>query len=400
MMEKMAKRRKGRAKNWEGSYWQRSDERWNAELPYLGPDGTKYYAQTTKRDEEDIKRWLNKKRYERDEGLLRPSQDRNLTVAHYLRRWLVSSVESTVSRHTYRDYRDKVENHIIPAFGKKKLKDLVRQDLQALYRNMTAEGYAAATVRHVHVVIGKALHEAEAEDLVRKNVARFVKPPRPDREEREPMSPEEIKVFLQALDGHKDQALYLLALTGGMRRGELFGLKWSDLDLQNRRYKVQRSLDYLYGPAQEKEPKRESSRRSGILLPEVVSALREHKKRQLENHMIAGPRWQENGYVFPTRRGTPQRPDNVLRRSLKPLCVAANLRPLTFTDLRHSCATFLAFLGVHPKTTQKILGHSSIAVTMNVYTHALDEMHEDAARRYRKFLFGAHDDQEDTPQED
>ncbi len=384
----MAKKGSGRGKNWEGSYWKRSDGRFNAELPYLAPDGTKYYAQTTKRDEGEIKRWLNKKRYERDEGLLRPPEDRNLNVAMYLRRWLATSVEGTVSRHTLRDYRDMAENHVIPAFGAKKLKDLARQDLQNLYRKMTADGYAAATVRHAHVVIGKALHEAEAEDLVRKNVARFVKPPRQDRREREPMSPSEVKTFLRALDGHKDRALYLLAVTNGMRRGELFGLKWADLDLEKGRYKIQRSLDYLYGPAQEKEPKRESSRRSGILLPEVVSALREHKRRQLEHRLMAGPRWEENGYVFPTRRGTPQRADNVLKRSLKPLCAGASLKPLTFTDLRHSCATFLAFLGVHPKTAQKILGHSSIAVTMNVYTHALDEMHEDAAERMRRFLFG------------
>ncbi len=398
MSDEGKKGRRGRARNWDGSYWQRPDGRWNSELPYLAPDGAKYYAQTTKRDEDEIKRWLNKKRYERDEGLLRPPEDRNLNVAMYLRRWLATSVEGTVSRHTLRDYRDMSENHIIiPAFGAKKLKGLARQDLQTLYRKMTADGYAAATVRHVHVVVGKALHEAEAEDLVRKNVARFVKPPRPDRIEREPMSPNEVKAFLRALQGHKDQALYLLAVTGGMRRGELFGLKWSDLDLEKRRYKVQRSLDYLYGPAQEKEPKRESSRRSGILLPEVVSALRQHKRRQLEHRLMAGPRWEENGYVFPTRRGTPQRADNMLKRSLKPLCAGASLRPLTFTDLRHSCATFLAFLGVHPKTAQKILGHSSIAVTMNVYTHALDEMQEDAARRYREFLFGGEDaEEEDT----
>lgn len=384
----MPKKGNGRGKNWEGSYWERPDGRYNAELPYLGPDGAKYYVQTTKRDEDEIKRWLNKKRYERDEGLLRPPEDRNLTVALHLRRWLATSVEGTVSRHTLRDYRDKVEKHLIPAFGKKKLKDLSRQDLQLLYRGMTARGYAAATVRHVHVVIGKALHEAEAEDLVRKNVARFVRPPKPDRTEREPMSTDEVRVFLRALDGHKDRALYLLAVTGGLRRGELFGLKWSDLDPDRGRLKVRRSLDTLYGPAEENDPKRKSSERPVVLLPEVVAALRKHKLRQHQDRWKAGPRWEENGYVFPTNRGTPQRADNVLKRSLKPFCAGAGLRPLTFTDLRHSCATFLAFLGVHPKTAQKILGHSSIAVTMNYYTHVLDEMHEDAASRYRKFLFG------------
>lgn len=383
-----------RSRSWQGSYWGRSDGRYGAELPVLTPEGETTYITTTKRDEDAAIKWLNTKRYERDQDLLLSLDSEGLTVAMYLRAWLKDSVEGTVSRHTLRDYRDKVENHLIPAIGKKKLKDLTSQDLQRLYRRKMAEGYGRRTVKYIDTTIGKALHQAEAWDLVRKNVARFASVPRTTtpEEEREPMSPEEIKKFLSAVSGHKDEALYLLAVSTGLRRGELFGLKWTDLDLGARRYKVQRSLDTLYGPAQEKEPKRKSSRRPGVLLPEIVAALQDHKRCQLEDRLRAGPRWRENGYVFPTNRGTPQRADNILKRSLKPLCEEAGLRPLTFTDLRHSCATFLAFLGVHPKTAQRILGHSSITTTLNVYTHALDEMHEDAADRLRGFLFG--DDQE------
>ncbi len=232
------------------------------------------------------------------------------------------------------------------------------------------------------------MHQAEAWDLVRKNVARFAKPPKPAAEEREPMSPGEIRAFLAAVRGDRDEALYLLATTTGMRRGELFGLKWEDLDLDAGRYRVRRSLDTQYGPAAENDTKRRASRRPGILLPQVVASLRRHADLQRADRLKAGPRWSENGYVFPTNRGTPQRADNVLKRSLKPLCERHGLRRLTFTDLRHSVATFLALLDVHPKTAQRILGHGSVTTTLAVYTHALDEMHADAAGRLGEFLFG------------
>jgi len=376
-----------RGRDWQGSVWKRSDQRWGAELPVQTPEGKKYRA-TTKRTEEEAVRWLNQMRYERDEGLLSAVDTKNPTVAAFLRRWLAGSVEGTVSRHTYYDYKNKVEKHIVPMLGSKKLKDLTHQDLQMLYRKKTQEGLSGRSVRYIHVTMSKALHEAEGVDLVRKNVARFATPPKLDTKEREPMTAQEIQTFLGAVRGHKDEALYLLAVTSGMRRGELFGLKWEDLDLEGRRYKVQRSLDTYYGPAEERAPKTKSGRRSGILLPEVVDSLRVHRQRQRHERLVSGPRWVDNDYLFPTGRGTPQRANNVLYRSLYPLCEAAGLRRLTFTDLRHSCATTLALLSVHPKTAQRIMGHSSIAVTMNVYTHALDEMQEDAADRVREFLFG------------
>lgn len=242
-------------------------------------------------------------------------------MATYLRRWLTGSVEGTVARHTYRDYRDKVENHIIPAIGKKKLKDLTYQDLQGLYRKKAKEGLTR-TVGYIHTTMSKALHEAEAADLVRKNVARFAKPPKIQAEERDPMTPDEIQAFLAAVRGHKDEALYLLAVTSGMRRGELFGLKWPDLDLEARRYKVSYSLDTLYGPPDRKDPKQRSSRRSGILLPEVATALRGQRQRQRHDRLRAGPRWEENDYVSRPTGGRP-RGRTTFSRDLSNLCAPA-----------------------------------------------------------------------------
>lgn len=311
-----------------------------------------------------------------------------LTVGPYLDRWLRDSVEGTVSRHTYRDYQDKVKLHLKPSLGRIRLRDLTTLHLQSLYRQKIEDGLSSRSVRYIHVTIRKALEQAEAWDLVRKNVARFAKPPKAEHSERRYLTPEQAKRFLEAITGHRDEALYLVAVTTGLRRGELLGLKWTDLDLNERVLRVERSLDTYYGPATENAPKRKSSRRPASLFPEVVEALKAHRIRQLRDKLRAGPRWKEHGYVFPTSVGTGNRGDNVLKRSLKPLVAANDLPPITFHELRHSCATFLALLGVHPRTAQRILGHGSIATTLEAYTHVLDEMHQDASDKLRELFFG------------
>jgi integrase len=151
--------------------------------------------------------------------------------------------------------------------------------------------------------------------------------------------------------------------------------------------RVRRSLDTAFTPPRENPPKRRASQRPAVIFPEVAAALREHRKRQLEARMIAGPRWQESGYVFATRYGTPYRAGNVLTDSLKPLCKRAGLREFNFQALRRSSCTFLAMLGVDPKTAQRIMGHSSIVTTLSYYTEVLDEMHGAASDKMRAFLF-------------
>ncbi len=369
-----------------GTISERKDGRFDAEITLHTAAG-KRRLRTTVGSELEADRWLSRIKRDHEQGRLNLEAS-TLTVGDYLDRWLKDSVAGTVGRHTYRDYSDKVRLHIAPVLGHLKLADLRADHLQALYAHMSAQGASARTVRYVHTTLGKALHQAEAWDLVPKNVARFARPPKPEHTEREPMSLEEAKVFLRVVKGDPYEAVYLIAVTTAMRRGELFGLKWEDLDLEAGRYRVRRSLDTIYGPPAENAPKRKASRRPGVLLPQVVSSLRNHRRRQLEAKLIAGPRWQENGYVFPTSRGTPQRADNVLKRSLKPLCRRAGIRELTFTDLRHSVATFLVILNVHPRVAQRMLGHGDITTTMNVYSHAPDELQEEAARRLGDLLFG------------
>ena len=202
------------------------------------------------------------------------------------------------------------------------------------------------------------------------------------------MTVEEAQRFLQAIVGDRLEALYLLAVTTGLRRGELLGLKWTDLELERGHLWVERSLDTLYGPAVENDPKRASSRRPAVLLAPVVASLEAHRVRQAEERLAAGPAWCEHGYIFPTRVGTPERGDNVLKRSLKPLAAELGDPSLDFRKLRRSHSTFYAVLNVHPRVAQMNMGHRSFSTTMKYYTGVPADLQKQAAEALGELLFG------------
>lgn len=331
-------------------------------------------------------RYILKLRHEEAEGILLAEDADRLTVGAYLKAWLEDSVRGTVARHTYRDYQDKVRLHIAPALGKKRLADLTTQDLNRFYR-AKLKTLSASHVRYLHTTMRKALHEAEGADLVRKNVARWAKPPKVEHTEKSVMSVEEAGKFLEAIRGDRLEALYLLAVTTGLRRGELLGLKWEDLDLDKGTLKVSRSLDTYYGPAQENAPKRAASRRPAVLPEPVVAALKKRKVQQHEEKLKAGKAWTNSGYVFATRIGSPERGDNVLARGLKPMMKRAGLPAHNFQTLRRSNATFLVMLGVNPRVAMRCLGHSDVATTMRYYQQAPDELQEKAAKLMGELLF-------------
>ncbi len=173
-----------------------------------------------------------------------------------------------------------------------------------------------------------------------------------------------------------------------MRRGEILGLKWPDLDLERGSLRVLRSLSTDHGPPLEVPPKSEASKRPIKLLPEVIAALKAHRQRQRHEKLEAGPRWKDNNYVFPTLVGTGMSGNNLRNRSLRPLLDKAGLPRLTFHELRHTFATLELEIGERPKVVQEILGHSSIVQTMNTYSHVMPSMRDEAAERFRGHLFG------------
>ena len=384
---------KGRRQKGSGSISVLPDGRADAEFKIRNFDRSVRRVRKRLSSEGEAERWLVKVRYEHDQNALPSEEAERLTVGAYLDAWLRDSVAGTVSRHTQRDYEDKVRLHIAPALGKIRLTELTTQHLNRFYRKKLADGLSPRSVRYMHTTMTKALHEAEGADLVRKNVARWAKPPKDEHEEKSVLSVAEAMLFLEAIRGDRMEALYLLAVTTGLRRGEMLGLKWQDLDLTKGTLRVSRSLDQHYGPTRENAPKRAASRRPAVLPAPVVEALRRRQEAQDEERKAAGRAWRGGppgeDYVFSTKIGTPERGDNLLARSLKPLMLKAGLPPHNFQTLRRSNATFLVLLGVNPRVAMRWLGHSDVATTMKIYQQAPDELQEKAAELMGELLFGS-----------
>jgi integrase len=203
----------------------------------------------------------------------------------------------------------------------------------------------------------------------------------------QPLTPAEIRLLLEHVEGDRLEALYVLALATGLRQGELLGLGWPDVDLSAGVLTVRRSLQRVNGVIDFVEPKTLRSRRTVSVPASVGDLLRRHRQRQAGERLKAGSVWQENDLVFTTGTGRPLDGTNVTRRFQR-LLAAAGIPQRRFHDLRHSCATVLLAQGVAARVVMEILGHSQILVTQNTYTHVLPEMHRDAARLMDGFLDG------------
>ena len=216
--------------------------------------------------------------------------------------------------------------------------------------------------------------------LIPRNVTEAVKVPQIKRKEIQALCAEETKRLLEAAREDRFEALYVLAVTTGLRQGELLALKWEDVDLERGVLRVRRTLTRAKGKVSLGEPKTASSRRSVKLTATAAAALREHLSRQLEEIDRVGSLYNDAGLVFATEKGTPVNPTNLRKRSFAPLLERSNLRMIRFQDLRHTCATLLLGRNINPKLVSEMLGHSSTAITLDTYSHVLPDMQDSAAR--------------------
>jgi len=212
--------------------------------------------------------------------------------------------------------------------------------------------------------------------LIPRNPTDAVKAPRPAHEEMRPLSLEEARRLLDAAQGDKLEALYVLAVTTGMRRGALLGLKWSDLDLKRATISIRRTLTRTDNGKRVAlgATKNKKSRRTVRLTPQAVEALRVHLEQQLGEIGALGDLYDDQGLVFTSEAGTPINPSNLRQRSFLPLLKKAGIPHIRFHDLRHTYATLLLLKGVHPKFVQELLGHATIAITLDTYSHVLPGM--------------------------
>jgi integrase len=252
----------------------------------------------------------------------------------------------------------------VPAFGGIKLGNLTPAHLKTLYASKT--DLSPTTIRHLHAAIHKALDEAVADNLIPRNVATNIRLPKMRKKEIHPLNPGQAKAFLEAARGDRYEALYVLAIHYGLRRGELLGLKWSDL--QGNTLQVRRTMSEARVGRIEEETKNGKGRRIE-LSEKAVEALRSHRRQQVGV--------KDSEYIFPSTTGTPTNSSNLMYRSLKPTLKRAGLPQIRFHDLRHTCATIRFMKGQHPKRVQELLGHASIAMTMDIYSHVILGMDDD-----------------------
>ena len=310
----------------------------------------------------------------------------NLALAEYLERWLEDSVKGSVWHTTYRDYRGHVRNHIAPEIGRVKLAKLTPAHVQALYRKKTDSGLAPRTVNYIHATLHKALEQAVKWRLISYNVSDAAVKPRQERRETVALTLDQVYVFLDAAReaGDRFEALYVTAVFTGMRPGELLALRWADLVLDGPEpeARVRRSLSKDdHGHRVFKRTKTEKGR-SVSLMPEVVEALRAHRRRQTEERLLYSGLWKDQDLVFPNKTGSPMDWDNITARNYKPLREKAGLPETTrFYDLRHTFATLMLEQGENPKVVQEILGHSQITHTMDTYSHVTPNMQRAAFGR-------------------
>jgi len=249
-----------------------------------------------------------------------------------------------------------------------------------LYRDKLDTGLSPRTVQLVHTTLRKALNQAVKWVLVPRNVADAAQAPRPTKREIRPLTLEQVRELLNAARGDRLEALYALAVSAGLREGELLGLRWEDVDFDRAILRVRQQLTRTRDGLSFTAPKRGKSR-SVQLTPNTTRALRDHRKRQLEERVGSAGLWQDSGLVFTTGRGTPLDVANLTYRSFRPLLERAGLPKIRFHDLRHTFATLMLSNNEHPKVVQEMLGHSTITQTMDTYSHVLPNMQEQAASR-------------------
>lgn len=241
-------------------------------------------------------------------------------------------------------------------------------------------------MQYIHATLHKALKQAVMDGLIPRNATEAVKAPRPEKKEIRPLSPAAVRALLSAAAGDRLEALYVLAITTGMRQGELLRLKWEDVDLGAGTLQVRRTLTRTKDGPVFGTPKTVKSRRNIRLTAPAVEALKRHRIAQHEERLKLGPLWADQDLVFPNRSGAPMHPYQLLEGFRKLLRQAGLPENARFHDLRHTCATLLLSKGTHPKIVQELLGHATISITLDTYSHVLPDMQGEAVRAMESVL--------------
>jgi len=365
--------------NGEGSIFRRADGSWAGALSYVDDTGERRRRTVYGRTQGAVREKLREARQRVDDG--QPVKDAATTLAAWLTDWTGKALEaSDVKRATKDLYAFIARKHLAPALGHLTLAQLRPSDVEAMIVAKRAAGLSASTVRTIYTVLRAALTVAVRDGLVRRNVAMAVRRPTAERTEARYLTAEQAQRLLEAVRGDRLEPLFRVLLATGVRRGEALALHWADADLTGATLRVRWTLSRTSEGLRLGEPKTDSSRRVVPLPRTTVETLRAHRSGQAAERLAAGPSWQDHGLVFSTEIGTPLEPRNVLRR-FDLLAGRAGLDGVSLHTLRHSAASFLLAAGTHTKVVQMHLGHSSYAITADIYSHVAPAQAREAADR-------------------
>jgi integrase len=366
----------------EGNIRLRADGRWEGRY-YAVEDGRSVRRSVFGPTDKEVARALRVALTARDDG--KPAPHGGETVGVFLLTWL-EGARPTIRPGTWRRYEQLTRLYLVPGLGRIRLVALGPHHVAKLYRDLLAGGMTPANAHYVHRTLRRALGQAERWHLVTSNVAAAVTPPRAEPTEMRTLTADQVRLLLKVAPA-RDRPLYLVAVSTGMRLGELLALRWADVDLDGGSLRVVATLRRLSGdPAPTfAAPKTARSRRRVELSDSVVAALSAHKVAMIEERWSAGQLWQDHDLVFPNRLGRPRGSSNIVR-DFHPLLERAGLPRIRFHDLRHTAATLMLGRGVHPKLVSDMLGHASIGITLDTYSHSLPSMHREAAQVMEELL--------------
>jgi integrase len=366
--EEMAKHR-----GWnEGTISKRSNGSFRAQITLEGRR-----LSFTGKTVQECRGWIKQTIGQIDGGL--SYQGASMTFGEYLEIWLRTLKQNRRAK-TFLSYRRIADRYILPAFGAVRLRDLQSFRIEQYLTTESEKGVGDRTCQIIYAIMHACLETTVRKGLLGRNPLDAVEKPKVKHPIKiVTLQPEQIQQLLIAAEGDRDAVLYHLALTTGLREGEIIGLKWSDLDWERSRLKIQRQVQRIDGQGLVfSEPKTQFGNRMIALGQITLEKLQEHRQRQELEKAVAGQQWQENGLIFPTTIGTPRDPHNLLK-SFKKLLAKARLPNMRFHDLRHTSVTLiLNDIGAPIKEAQHRAGHASPSTTINIYggetTSKLDQV--------------------------
>ncbi|MHB1209564.1 MAG: site-specific integrase [Acidimicrobiales bacterium] len=372
--------------NGEGSIYQRSsDGRWLGVLSLgYGPDGRPRRKTVSAKTRGELVKKLKELQRHLDDGI--PLPDTTLTVSQLFNSWYEDVLRHQVAPSASSNYKRIFDHHIIPTLGRRLVANLSAADVDRLISQKLDSGLSVSTVQRIRFVFAQAIDQGIRWGSVTRNVARLSRAPKAVRREGRTLTPEEARLLLDALKGHRHEVLYSLMLSTGLRRGEALGLKWQDYDEKAGVISIRRQLKLEGGKLITSDTKTTRSRRSINLPAQIVAKLQVHRRQQELAATTFPPEWVPTDYIFTSLVGSPLDPRN-LNRDFHDVCDKAGLGHWHPHELRHSAASLMLAQGVKLQVVSEVLGHASIRMTADVYGHILAPDREAAAEAMNSVLW-------------